>query len=72
MPVAALGPLLVSVRVKVTFDPRAGAALSTVFVRLRSATGVGVTVTESSSSWFVESSPGVESGSGVPLADTCA
>ena len=43
-PVAALGPLLVAVMVKVTLLPTLGVALLTVFVTARSAAAVGTGV----------------------------
>ena len=45
-PVAASGPLLTAVTVKVTFWPTLGVALSTVLLMATSAAAFGVTVTD--------------------------
>jgi len=77
-PDAKSGPALVTDTVKITWSPTVGVPLpsvsppgasATVLVTLRSAIGG---VTEASSSWFVELSLGVLSGSKLPEAETCA
>src|SRR6187551_1364756 len=60
-PVAALGPALLTVIVKVTTSPTFGVELLTVFIKLKSAT-CGVTGSVSSSSCIGASASGVGSG----------
>ena len=70
--VASLGPSLCIAIVNIMVSPTLGVALSTIFVSERSTIGIGLTITVSSSSSPLESSPGVESMSSSFDVQTCA